>query len=76
METGETKMTISIIRWEKPEPTLKLKIYRFIRPYAKLLDALISIVTFSQVISNFELEITEKSMRAWFTYLIAQKTKL
>ena len=69
-------MTISIIRWEKPEPTLKLKIYRFIRPYAKLLDALISIVTFSQVISNFELEITEKSMRAWFTYLIAQKTKL
>ena len=69
-------MTIRIIRWEKPEPTLKLKIYRFIQPYAKLLDALISIVTFSQVISNFELEITEKSMRAWFTYLIAQKNKL
>lgn len=68
-------MTIQIIRWEKPEPTLKLKIYRFIRPYAKLLDALISIVTFSQVISNFELDLTEKSMRAWFTYLIAQKNK-
>ena len=74
METGETKMTISIIRWEKPEPTLKLKIYRFIRPYAKLLDALISIVTFSQVISNFELEITEKSMRAWFKYLKSKRT--
>jgi hypothetical protein len=66
---------IRIIMWEKPEPTLKLKIYRFIQPYAKLLDALISIVTFSQVISNFELEITEKSMRALFTYLIAQKNK-
>ena len=63
------------MRWEKPEPTFKLKIYRFIRPYAKLLDAFISIVTFSQVISNFELVITEKSMEAWFTYLIAQKNK-
>ena len=66
---------IRIVRWEKPEPTIKLKIYRFIRPYAKLLDALISIVTFSQVISNFELEITEKSMRAWFKYLKAQRNK-
>ena len=62
-------MSIRIMRWEKPEPTFKLKIYRFIQPYAKLLDALISIVTFSQVISNFELVITEKSMKAWFTYL-------
>ena len=67
-------MTIQIVRWEKPEPTLKLKIYRFIQPYAKLLDALISIVTFSQVISNFELEVTEKSMRAWFTYLKSKRT--
>ena len=67
-------MTIQIVRWEKPEPTLKLKIYRFIRPYAKLLDALISIVTFSQVISNFELEVTGKSMRAWFTYLKSKRT--
>ena len=67
-------MTIQIVRWEKPEPTLKLKIYRFIQPYAKLLDALISIVTFSQVISNFELEITEKSMRAWFKYLKSKRT--
>lgn len=71
----EVDMTIQIVRWEKPEPTLKLKIYRFIRPYAKLLDALISIVTLSQVISNFELELTEKSMRALFKYLIAQKNK-
>jgi len=68
-------MTIEIVRWEKSEPTLKLKIYRFIQPYAKLLDALISIVTFSQVISNFELEVTEKSMKVWFKYLIAQKNK-
>jgi hypothetical protein len=68
-------MTIRIIMWEKPEPTIKLKIYRFIRPYAKLLDALISIVTFSQVISNFELEITEKSTEEWFKYLIAQRNK-
>ena len=68
-------MTIRIIMWEKPGPTLKLKIYRFIQPYAKLLDALISMVTLSQVISNFELEITEKSMNAWFKYLIAQKNK-
>ena len=66
---------IHIIMWKKPEPTLKLKIYRFILPYAKLLDALISIVTFSQVISNFELEISEKSMGAWFEYLIAQWNK-
>jgi hypothetical protein len=66
-------MTIQIVRWVKPEPTLQLKFYRFIRPYAKLLDALISIVTVSQVISNFELEITEKSTRAWFKYMIAQK---
>jgi hypothetical protein len=66
---------IRIIMWKKPEPTLKLKIYRFIRPYAKLLDALISIVTLSQVISNFELEITEKSTGAWFKYLIAQRNK-
>ena len=60
---------IRIVRWKKPEPVLKLKIYRFIRPYAKLLDALISIVTLSQVISNFELEITEKSTEEWFKYL-------
>ena len=66
---------IRIVRWKKPEPVLKLKIYRFIRPYAKLLDALISIVTFSQVISNFELEITEKSTEEWFKYLIAQWNK-
>ena len=66
---------IHIIMWKKPEPVLKLKIYRFIQPYAKLLDALISIVTFSQVISNFELEIIEKSMGAWFEYLIAQRNK-
>lgn len=68
-------MTIQIVRWEKPEPTIKLKIYRFLRPYAKLLDALISIVTVSQVISNFELVVTEKSTGAWFKYLIAQKNK-
>ena len=74
MERG-LAMIIQIVRWEKPGPTLKLKIYRFIQPYAKLLDALISIVTLSQVISNFELEITEKSVNAWFKYLIAQKNK-
>lgn len=68
-------MTFQIVWWEKPEPTLRLKFYRFIRPYAKLLDALISIVTLSQVISNFELEITEKSRKAWFKYQIAQKNK-
>jgi hypothetical protein len=68
-------MTFRIERWKKPEPTVKLKIYRFIRPYVKLLDALISIVTLSQMISNFELVITEKSTGAWFKYLIAQKNK-
>lgn len=68
-------MTFQIVRWKKPEPTLQLKFYRFIQPYAKLLDALISIATFSQVISNFELKITEKSTGAWFKYLIAQKNK-
>ena len=68
-------MTIQIVKWEKPEPTIKLKIYRFLRPYAKLLDALISIVTVSQVISNFELVVTEKSTGAWLKYLIAQKNK-
>jgi hypothetical protein len=68
-------MTFRIERWKKPEPTVKLKIYRFIQPYAKLLDALISIVTLSQMISNFELVITEKSTGAWFKYLIAQKNK-
>jgi len=68
-------MTFRIERWEKPEPTVKLKIYRFIRPYAKLLDAIISIVTLSQMISNFELVIVEKSTGAWFKYMIAQKNK-
>lgn len=68
-------MTFRIERWKKPEPTVKLKIYRFIRPYAKLLDAIISIVTLSQMISNFELVIVEKSTGAWFKYLIAQKNK-
>lgn len=68
-------MTFRIERWKKPEPTVKLKIYRFIRPYAKLLDAIISIVTLSQMISNFELVIVEKSTGAWFKYMIAQKNK-
>lgn len=66
-------MAIQIVKWKKPEPTLQLKFYRLIRPYAKLLDALISILTISQIISNFELEVTERSMRAWYDYLKLKK---
>lgn len=65
-------MTIRIQRWKRSEPTLKMKWYRFLQPYAGLLDSLIAIFTLSQVISDFQLNVSERHMREYLEYL---KTK-
>lgn len=62
-------MTIRIQRWKRSEPTLKMKWYRFLQPYAGLLDSLIAICTLSQVISDFQLNVSERHMRAYLEYL-------
>lgn len=62
-------MTIKIERWKRPEPTLKMKWYRFLQPYAGLVDSLISIFTFSQIISDFQLNVSGKHMEAYLEFL-------
>lgn len=62
-------MIIKIERWKRSEPTLKMKWYRFLQPYAGLVDSMIAICTFSQVISNLQLNVSEKHMEAYLQFL-------
>lgn len=52
-------MKIQITRL-KPEPSLKLQWYKFLAPYANLVDALVGIITFSQFATNFHYQMAMK----------------
>ena len=43
--------------WKRKEPNLMCLLLRFLTPVAGLLDALITICSFTLLISNFEMEI-------------------
>lgn len=61
--------------WKREELNLKCWVLRFLTPIAGLIDALISICSFTLLISNFELEVVSMHTRAYFEALKKQKSK-
>jgi hypothetical protein len=64
-----------ITLWKRKEPNLKCWVLRFLTPVAGFLDALITICSFTLLISNFELEIVSLHTYAHFEALKKQKNK-
>lgn len=67
-------MKLSIALNTRKEPTLKCLVLRMITPFGGLLDALISIFSFTLIESNFEFAITVKYAIAYHTYQKSKKT--
>ena len=55
--THQPQFKPQISLWKRKEPNLKCLVLRFLIPVAGLLDALITICSFTLLISNFEMEI-------------------
>lgn len=60
--------------WKRKELNLKCWVLRFLTPIAGLLDALVSICSFTILVSNFELEVVSLHTYEYFKALKKQKT--
>jgi hypothetical protein len=61
--------------WSRKEPNLKCLLLRFLTPIAGLLDALITICSFTLLVSNFEMEVVTLHSYEYFAQKIKNKEK-
>ena len=64
-----------ICLWKRKELNLKCWILRFLTPVAGLLDALVTICSFTILISNFEMEVVTLHTYEHFKALKKQQTQ-
>jgi len=64
-----------ICLWKRKELTLKCCIFRFLTPIAGLLDALVTICSFTILVSNFEMEVVTLHTYEYFKALKKQQTQ-
>ncbi len=70
----ERQFKPQISLWKRKELNFKCWILRFLTPIAGLLDALITIFSFTLLISNFEMEVVTLHTYEYFKALKKQKT--
>ena len=61
--------------WKRKEPNLKCLLLRFLTPVAGLIDALITLCSFTILSSNFELEVVSLHTLEYFKSLQKQQSK-
>jgi hypothetical protein len=72
----EKQFKPQISLWKRKEPSFKCWVLRFLTPVAGLLDSLITLCSFTLLVSNFEMEVIALHAYEYFKALKSARGKL